>query len=38
MIDIDHFKAVNDKYGHKVGDDVLAFLAGKMSEIIRGTM
>ena len=36
MIDIDHFKAVNDKYGHQIGDEVLKFLSGKMREIIRG--
>lgn len=36
MIDIDHFKNVNDKYGHHIGDEVLKFLAKKMSNIVRG--
>ncbi len=36
MVDIDHFKVVNDKYGHHIGDEVLKFLAKKMNDIVRG--
>lgn len=37
MIDIDHFKQVNDKFGHAVGDDVLKIIAKKLSNLMRVT-
>jgi two-component system cell cycle response regulator len=37
ILDMDHFKMVNDTYGHDVGDQVLKQLAGVISNSIRSS-
>ena len=37
MFDIDHFKEVNDNYGHDIGDQVLIKLTKLVSRLIRET-
>jgi diguanylate cyclase (GGDEF)-like protein/PAS domain S-box-containing protein len=37
MADIDHFKAINDSYGHLLGDDILREVAAIMRRRLRGS-
>jgi diguanylate cyclase (GGDEF)-like protein len=36
LVDVDHFKAYNDSYGHQAGDDVLKIVAAELANHVRG--
>jgi diguanylate cyclase (GGDEF)-like protein len=38
IVDVDHFKAINDQHGHLVGDEVLCAVAGVVANLLRPPM
>lgn len=36
MLDVDHFKSFNDRFGHLIGDEVLKIVARSLTDILKG--